>query len=462
VACGCAAEFAASGHVTPSGSPEAPQLAAPDEEPEASARRLTPGALLRRLHQDALLRNSAIYLAGGVGAGLFGYIFHFATGRLLGPAGYAVVAAVLSALYLASLPGLVMQTVAMRFAGIHAGRGQLGAVPGLLARLTVGSLLLGLTGAVGLVVLAPAVAAWLHVSDPRAVYTLAVAAALGLLVTGNRGALQGLRRFAVLSANAVLDMGGRVVAAVALITAGAGVAGGLLALVIGPALAYLHSLFALRHLRAQPSGAAAPLAEVGRYAVGATVGAFGTTFIYNVDVLLAKHYLSPEAAGIYAGGAVLGRVVYFLGNTVVAVMFPEVATRHARSESHFGVVDRSLLLVGSIGVLLIAGYLALPGLVLLPYGPSFAAVTPYLGPFAVALTLLALSNLLVNYFLSIGSVRFVVPLVGACLLETLLIVLFHDGIGQILTMVVLSSGALAVAMGLVYAGDRLGRPRYAR
>ncbi len=420
------------------------------------------GALLRRLRQDALLRNSAIYLAGGVAAGLFGYVFHFATGRLLGPAGYAVVAAVLSALYLASLPGLVMQTVAMRFAGLHAGRDELGAVPGLLRKLTIGSLLLGLAGGVGLVALAPAVAGWLHVSDLRAVYALAAASAVGLLVTANRGALQGLRRFVVLSANGVLDMAARVVAAVGLIAAGAGAAGGLLALVIGPSLAYVHSLFALRNLRTQPPGTAAPLGEVGRYAVWATIAAFGTTFVYNVDVLLAKHYLTPEAAGIYAGGAVLGRVVYFLGNTVVAVMFPEVATLHARSESHFGVVDRSLLLVASIGALLVVGYLALPGLVLLPYGPSFAAVTPYLAPFAAALTLLALSNLLVNYFLSIGSVRFVAPLVGACLLESLLIALFHDGVGQILTMVVLSTGALTLAMGAVYAGDRLARPRYAR
>jgi O-antigen/teichoic acid export membrane protein len=159
---------------------------------------------------------------------------------------------------------------------------------------------------------------------------------------------------------------------------------------------------------------------------------------------------------------VLGRVVYFLGNTVVAVMFPEVATRHARLEPHFDVVDRSLLLVGCIGVVLIVGYFALPSLVLLPYGPSFAAVTPYLGPFAVALTLLALSNLLVNYFLSIGSVRFVVPLTGACLLESLLIAGFHEGAGQILAMVVASTGALAVVLGAVYLADRLDLARYAR
>src|SRR5207253_10324785 len=101
----------------PGRSPEAPPLAAPEEEPPAVARRWSAGSLIRQLRRDPLLRNTAIYLIGGAGAGFFGYVFHFATGRLLGPAGYAVVAAVLSALYLASLPGLVMQTVAMRYAG---------------------------------------------------------------------------------------------------------------------------------------------------------------------------------------------------------------------------------------------------------------------------------------------------------------------------------------------------------
>src|SRR5205085_5591230 len=169
---------------------------------------------------------------------------------------------------------------------------------------------------------------------------------------------------------------------------------------------------------------------------------------------LAKHYLPPAAAGIYAAGSVLARAVYFLGLTVTGVMFPEVATLHARNEGHFHVVDRSLLLLCLVAVGLAAAYFVLPGLVLLPYGAGYDPVRPYLGSFAVALGLLALSNLLVNYFLSVDSRRFAIPLAGACVLETVLVVAFHDGVGQIVAMLVVSMAALFGVLGALYALDR--------
>jgi O-antigen/teichoic acid export membrane protein len=187
----------------------------------------------------------------------------------------------------------------------------------------------------------------------------------------------------------------------------------------------------------------------------------GVTYLFNADVVLAKHYLSSSDAGIYAAGSVLGRVAYFLGVTVASVMFPEVATLHARDENHYHVVDASLLLMLGLSVALIAGYFLLPQLVLLPYGSGFAPVRPYLGPFAIALSLLAISNVMVNYFLSVNSQRFVVPLIGATVLETILIVLFHSGIGQIIAMLATAIGALALALGVLYAVERF-RPARSR
>jgi O-antigen/teichoic acid export membrane protein len=181
----------------------------------------------------------------------------------------------------------------------------------------------------------------------------------------------------------------------------------------------------------------------------------GVTFLFNADVVLAKHYLAPELAGIYAAGSVLARVVYFLGVTIAGVMFPEVATLHARDEAHFHVVDRSLLFLGGIAVVFVAGYTLLPSLVLIPYGSSFEPVKSYLGPFAVALSLLSISNLLVNYFLSINSARFVIPMVLACTLEVVLITLFHSDPGQVLEMMLIAMATLAGLLMALYLRDRL-------
>lgn len=411
-----------------------------------------------REKNSRLLRNNVIYLGGSVAVGLLGYVFHFVVGRLLGPSAYGVVAAALSALYILTLPALVVQIVSARFISLAAGRQALGSVRPLLLRISGLSLLIGVPVALVLFLLAPAASQFLQVSDRSVIFVLAATTIAMLLVSANRGALQGLRRFLALIGNQLIDMSSRVIVGAVLVVAGLKALGAVIALVAGPLLAYGESVVLIWRLKGDDAVERTQLAEVGRYAVSAAVAAMGVTYMFSADVVLSKHFLTAADAGIYAAGSVLGRVAYFLGVTVATVMFPEVATLHARDEDHFHVVDASLALVAGMSVALIGAYFLLPQVVLLPYGSEFDAVRPFLGPFAIALSLLAVANLLVSYFLSVNSRRFIAPLLGACVLETVLISLFHSGPGQIVAMLAITQAALAVTLGALYAVERL-RPR---
>ncbi len=414
--------------------------------------------LFLRVKANPVLRNNGIYITGSLLAGLFGYIFHFESGRLLGPSGYAVVASAIAALYLLTLPVVVLQSVSVRYTSLASARQDPASIRSLLVRISSLSLLVAAPMALLLLVFAHNVAQYLNIADVRVIYVLIPATLMTLLIAINRGALQGLRRFFALSANVLLDMVSRVVFVAMLVLLGFGAVGAVAAVLLGPAIAYVQSLQVLRRLTSYGPGLATT-EGLGGYAVLAAVAGIGVNYLFSIDTLLAKHYLSSESAGIYAAAAVLARGVYFLGLSVAAVMFPEVAALHARDEAHFHVVDLSLLLVGCIGAALVVAYLAFPGLVLLPYGPSFTPVASYLGTFAVALAMLALANLLINYFLSIARASFIAPLLGACALETVLIVLFHSSIWQIVTMVVVSLGLLSLVMGVLYAGDRFAMKR---
>lgn len=410
--------------------------------------------MLARLKSDTVLRNNAVYLTGSVLAGGLGYVFHFETGHLLGPSAYAIVASAIAALYVLTLPVVGLQLVSARYSSLAAARGQEDAVLPMLIRVSGFSLLCALPVAAVIVVFSGRVASFLNIADARVVDVLAAAAIVAILVTLNRGALQGLRRFVALSGTLVADMAGRLAFAGVLVVTSFGALGAVAALVLGPALAYVLSFFMLRP-RTATSGARERMEGLGQYAVLATVASVGVNYLFSVDTLLAKHFLAADAAGLYAASAVLARVVYFLGLSIAGVMFPEVATLHARNEKHFHVVDLSLLLVAATGLALILVYTVAPALVLLPYGPAFAPARAYLGVFALALTLLALGNLLINYFLSIAKTSFMVPLFAACVVETALIGLFHSGIWQILTDVVVTLGLMCAVMSLLYATDRL-------
>ena len=417
----------------------------------------TAADLLLRLRRDPLLRNSAIYLTASLAAGFLGYVYHFETGRLLGPAQYAVVAAAIAGLSLLTLPAIVLQFVSARFTSVLAARGRDDEIRPFLVRVSGLSLIAALPVA-GLVVLAaPTVARSMNLPDQRVIYLLAAAAVLTLLTTVNRGALQGLGAFFALSGNTVLDMAGRLVLAGAFIALGFGVLGAVAAVLIGPAIAYVQGIWLLRSrtVRRRVTAGAARVEGLASYALLASFAGVGVNFLFSIDTLLAKRYLSSSDAGIYAAASVLARVVFFLGLTVSGVMFPEVAGRHARDEDHLHIVDRSLALLCGIGALLVAVYLLLPGLVLLPYGSHFIPVKPYLGPFAVALTLLAVSNLLISYFLSVAQGRFIIPLLVACGLEPLLITLFHANAWQILGMVLVALAVLCGSLTAMYVVEHL-------
>jgi len=382
-------------------------------------------------------------------------VYHFAVGRLVGPAAYSVVAAAVGAASLLTLPALVLQLIAVRFTSVAAARGQLGPVRRLVRLLSGLSLGMGVPIAVVMLLAGPGLAQFLQLRDRTVIALLSFIALLAMLVSANRGVLQGLRRFTALSANLVVDGAGRVGVAIGLVLGGWGAAGAVVGLLAGPAIAFAQSLTLLRGLPHAAPQAATSVGEVARYAAPAAVAVIGVTYVYNIDVILARHYLPSREAGIYAAGAVLARVTYFLGLTITGVMFPEVAGRHARDEDHYHVVELSLAFLAAAGICLTAAYALLPGLVLLPYGAEFNPVRPYLGPFAAALTLLAVSNLFVNYFLSVNSTRFVLPLLAAGVMETGLMTAFHHDLGQLLLVLLAVNLGLALTLGILYTVERV-------
>jgi O-antigen/teichoic acid export membrane protein len=66
----------------------------------------------------------------------------------------------------------------------------------------------------------------------------------------------------------------------------------------------------------------------------------------NVDVLFARHYLQPRAAGLYAAGAVIAKGAFWLPQFVPVLAFP----RMADATQHGSVLRRSFTVVGAAGV----------------------------------------------------------------------------------------------------------------
>jgi O-antigen/teichoic acid export membrane protein len=186
-----------------------------------------------------------------------------------------------------------------------------------------------------------------------------------------------------------------------------------------------------------------------RGALAAGTAILGLLLLTNLDVLLARHHLSPRDAGLYAAGAVMAKIAFWAPQFVITVVFPRLVAPEGRAR----LLGRAAAVVTSGGALLVAGAALAPRLaVLLPFGREYLEVGPLLPAFAALGTALALVELLLFAGIASGERRFGRLLLAAALAEAALIQLaLHRSIGQILGV------ALGTAAALLAAGWLLQR-----
>lgn len=409
--------------------------------------RLDLGRRLAEVRQNRLVRQNLVLFAGGLVAGIGGFVYHAIAGRVLGPTTYGQVAFLIAVYAVGTGPALILIVVLARYTAMLTARGDPG-VRSLMSR-TVRLVAIPCLGLLLVTTLfARHIAAFEHLGSTIPVLILGFSIALIWQVAIPRGILQGLQRFTPLSLNLSLELVVRTLVVYAVLKAGYAVSGAMFAVFAGLFVAFFLGLYSLRdHIR----GAATRvhLRVMAAYSVTAAAGIIGVQILYNQDVILAEHYLSGHDGGIYGGLNKIGTILYFLTLSVSQVLFPRVVEAVAK-EQHPG-----RLLLASAGLLSAAGACALlvfavvPNLVVgILFGPSFRDAVPYVLPVGVIGLALSLDNLLVQFFMAVHDRLFVPILALACVVEGGLIFLFHARVGQVVTDVLVSLVGLLVLLAI--------------
>ncbi len=112
----------------------------------------------------------------------------------------------------------------------------------------------------------------------------------------------------------------------------------------------------------------------------------------NADVIIARTTLPEHIAGLYAGGLILTKAVLFLPQFVVVIAFPSMSQQPSARRMHL----LSLGMVLAIGAATVLGTALLSGLaVTFIGGPEYAELQGRLWAFAMLGTLLAMLQLMV-------------------------------------------------------------------
>ncbi len=391
----------------------------------------------------ALARGAGLVAAGMTVMNAAAYVFAVLAARMLGPEGYSAVAALMGVVLVANVVALGVQATTAR--RVAADRGAVDAATLLATGWRAGLALAAVALAVS-----PLLAVVFHLDSWVTAATVAVTSG-ALAVTGSQlGLLQGAQRwrdFALLSI--AVGVGRLVVGGVALwvsptpLSAMTGVAlGALVPLGVGRLL--------LR--RAPAPGGSADHGSVRALVTEVlhdTHILLAFFLLTQLDVFVARATLPPEESGRYAAGLILAKAVLFLPTFVAVVAYPVLARGGRRHVHHVG-----LLVVLAIGLVTVAGVLALPRLALaFVGGEAYAAVGPDLWLFALLGTVAAMVQLLVQTALARRHRRAVVWVWGALAAVAAGVPFVADGHGLLLLVLAVDTTLLGVLLVVTWADD---------
>lgn len=397
-------------------------------------------------------------MIGSLTAGFGNYLYHLLMGRMLGPVDYGVLASLISLLYLLGIPVGTLNLVIVKFVSKLKGERKLGAVTVLFRLIRQKLLVYGLVGLLLFSVLTPLLATFLHLDSIFPFLIIGIIAFITVMTMINQATLQGLLRFGYLSASNIIGVILKVGFAVLLVIWGFKVNGALFACIIGGIVAYFFTLFALRLLpwekgkkmdfRSQ---------EMLTFAISVFFSTLAFTSLYTTDVILVRHFLIAQEAGFYAALATLGKIVCFVSAPIILVMFPMVSERYANGKHYRPLLFTSLKLVGLVCLGITTVYFLFPRLMVrILFGGAYLPAAPYLGFFGIFLSLYSFSFLLVNFYLSISRTRVVVFPLLAAILQIVLISLFHQSIGQVVRISILTTALLLFSLLLYYLKSEKG------
>ncbi len=400
------------------------------------------GQRLAQIRESRLVRQNLTLFVGGLVAGIGGFVYHAIAGRVLGPTTYGQVAFLIAVYAVGTAPALILIVVLARYTATLVARGDAG-VRSLMTRTIRLVAIPGLAVILVTTLIARPVAEFEHLGSALPVLILGFSVALIWQVAIPRGILQGLQRFTALALNLGLELIIRTTVVFGLLVAGYAVSGAMFAVFAGLAFCYALGLFSLRdHFRR--AGPRVPLRAMAGFSLTAAAGIIGIQILYNQDVILAVHYLSGHAGGIYGGLNKIGTILFFLTLSVSQVLFPRVVEAVAKEQHPGRILLSSAGILTALGAGALLVFAVLPGVVVgILFGPSFRDATPYVLPVGVIGLALSLDNLLIQFFMAVHDRVFVPILAAACIAEATLIVLFHGGVGQIVTDV------LACLLGLL-------------
>ena len=392
----------------------------------------------RALLGSGLFVGLATFAANGLNA-----LFQIALARVLSPAEYSVLVALIVITLIAAVPPLAFQASVAREVALELDGGRRNRA-GAALRDTVRGLVPWALGVLLLGGVVSAVMALAGSGNAAATFATTATIAFALVIPAVWGGLLGARLFLAFGLAQLAFAGTRFAAGL-----GIGLAGGDAAAVMAGVAAATAVTLGLTFLPLRELWHAAERTRRRRLAtLPNAAAATGLTILMalaTVDVLVANLAFSSNTAGAYGVASVCARVQLLLPIGVVTVLFPRVATLRdpERERRH---LLAGLGVVATLGALVTAVLWVFAGPIVDDiFGEKYHAAVPWLGPLALAMALYALATVYLYHFLSLARTRFALVLVVIQVAQLVAFAVLHGSPRELIGIQIVAAAVTVAA-----------------
>jgi O-antigen/teichoic acid export membrane protein len=410
---------------------------------------------IRSIASDPLARGAALLFVGSFFVNVASYVFNLVIGRMLGPVQYGEYLALITIVYLLSIPFNTAQTIVIKYVSQLKAKNEIGNIKGLLVMLTKYVSILTILVAIGIILAAPLLLSSLKIDNFYLIILTALTFASfnppAILVS----AFNGLEKYvhtSVLSGGAIIL---RIILAIVFIQLGLSVAGVFLAIIMGSLVFYIASWDVLNNLLVEQKEKRSFIAksigffrrllsptdkslsslkqDIVKFTLPTTLAVIGIAALTQVDIVLVKAFFSPYEAGIYSSLAIIGKAIPFFTIPLLTALFPQLVAKVTKGENFLKPFYAVLAIISGASFALSIGYFLFPETVIIIFfGEKYLSAVPYVGLFGLFQTSYAVMNAYVTFFLAIGKTNLASHALIAAALQIILISLFHTTLQQVI------------------------------
>ena len=423
-------------------------------QPEAGKRFSGLGKLVFRW---TTLRQGSWMLAATIIAGGLNYLANAAVGRLLGPADYGIYASMLSLTLVLGAVTAIIQTVTTNYVAQLRAAGRMEDVGAILSYLLRRLLPWGAFGVTLMWLLGHPLAGLLHLPSAVPVWVMGTVMLPIVASPILLGGMRGLERYGAFGSTLVGMALLRLGIGVGLILIGWGAVGAIASLPLSNlgafalGLIWLVDVFRSRNHEFRPDRS-----NILSYALYVAVGLTAFTVVTNMDVVIVKSNFIPEEAGLYSAVATTGKIALYLPSAVATLLLPKVAIRNANGERTTLLLYKGLAVVGGLcGAVTLVFFLFASPVVQLLFGAPYLPQARLLGPYGLAMTLYALCNIWLAYYLALQERRYSYALLGVAIVQAVLLPVLSSNLFEVVAILIGGGMLLNLLGGWLLLSHRL-------